>query len=178
MSTVLTGTPEELRRRFLDLKSGQDLANLLEVPLKQLIYPARVARPDSKYTEFSIAKRKGAARKISAPVSAVRILQRKLNQVLTTVYERPAGVNRFVSGRSILANARVHVGAKFVLTVDLKDFFPSIDFGRVRGLFMAKPYNLGADVSTPLAQLSCNKSLPQGAPSSPVISNMICARLI
>ena len=74
-------------------------------------------------------------------------------------------------------NARVHAGAKFVLNADLKDFFPTINFGRVRGLFMAKPYNLNATVATLLAQIACDGSLPQGAPTSPAISNMICAKM-
>jgi RNA-directed DNA polymerase len=62
--------------------------------------------------------------------------------------------------------------------VDLKDFFPSITFRRVRGLFEAKPYQLDHSVATVLARICCHKnSLPQGAPTSPIISNMICARM-
>ncbi len=65
-----------------------------------------------------------------------------------------------------------------MLNIDLADFFPSINFGRVRGLFIASPYNLPPDVATTLAQISChNDELPQGAPTSPIISNMICHRL-
>jgi len=65
-----------------------------------------------------------------------------------------------------------------VLNIDLSDFFPSINFGRVRGLFMHFPYNIPEGAATVLAQLCCHDNqLPQGAPTSPVVSNMICARL-
>ncbi len=65
-----------------------------------------------------------------------------------------------------------------MLNIDLKDFFPSINFGRVRGVFISKPYSLHADAATVLAQICCHDGeLPQGAPTSPIISNMICKRL-
>src|SRR5699024_2066569 len=72
----------------------------------------------------------------------------------------------------------IHVRSRFILNIDLKDFFPSINFGRVRGVFLAKPYNCTKEVATVLAQICCyNNQLPQGSPASPIVSNMICARL-
>ena len=77
-----------------------------------------------------------------------------------------------------MSNAKKHTAQKFVLNLDLLDFFPSINFGRVRGMFMATPYNLNEKVSTVLAQICCfNNELPQGAPTSPIVSNMICAKM-
>ena len=62
--------------------------------------------------------------------------------------------------------------------IDLENFFPSINFGRVRGLFMSEPFNVPQAGATILAQLCCHRGvLPQGAPTSPVISNIICSRL-
>jgi RNA-directed DNA polymerase len=177
MSTALREAPEDLRKRFLALKTPQGLADLLDVPLQQLMYHARVAPPSVKYTVFSVSKKSGGVRTISAPSSPIKTLQRKLNQVLQAVYERKPSVHGFAAERSVVTNARVHAGARFVLNADLKDFFPTINFGRVRGLFMAKPYNLDAAMATLLAQIACDGSLPQGAPSSPVISNMICAKM-
>jgi RNA-directed DNA polymerase len=76
---------------------------------------------------------------------------------------------------------------RFVLNIDLLDFFPSIHFGRVRGMFTARPYNCNPTVATVLAQICClpkeypagppYAQLPQGSPTSPIISNMICAKL-
>ena len=77
-----------------------------------------------------------------------------------------------------MQNAELHKAKRFVLNVDLEEFFPSINFGRVRGLFMAQPYNLAPGPATVLAQIIChNNQLPQGAPTSPILSNMICTKL-
>jgi len=132
----------------------------------------------TKYLEFKVPKKSGQMRKISAPSTALKIIQRKLSQVLYSVYDPKASVHGFIPSRSILTNAKPHLRKRFVLNIDLKDFFDSIHFGRVRGVFMAPPYNLPQDVSRVLAQICCfSRKLPQGAPTSPVVSNMICARL-
>ena len=65
-----------------------------------------------------------------------------------------------------------------MLRVDLEDFFPTIHFGRVRGVLEAPPFSLGARVSMLLAHLCCRSGvLPQGAPTSPVMSNLVCRKL-
>jgi hypothetical protein len=76
---------------------------------------------------------------------------------------------------SIITNAKVHVGKRYVFNTDLEDFFPSITFGRVRAFFIAdNNFRLDPAVATMIAQLSCYRNqLPQGAPCSPVISNFI-----
>lgn len=84
----------------------------------------------------------------------------------------------FTLDRSIVSNAKSHVGRRFVLNVDIRDFFPSINFGRVRGLFRSPALGAGEQAATVLAQICCHQqTLPAGAPTSPIISNMICARL-
>ena len=174
----LQSSPNLLKRRFAELKTGRDVANLLEVPysyLIQILYWGRWRHP---YRVFSIAKRSGGVREISAPPASLRILQAKLNSILQLVYVRKPAVHGFVSGKSILSNAQGHVGKRFVLNVDLADFFPSINFGRVRGVFMARPYSIPAPAATVLAHMCCHEQrLPQGAPSSPIVSNLVCAKL-
>ena len=84
----------------------------------------------------------------------------------------------FVFGRSIATNSKRHVRKKFVLNLDLEDFCPTINFGRVRGLFMSFPFHFNAEVATLLAQIcTFDNHLPQGAPTSPIISNFICSKL-
>jgi RNA-directed DNA polymerase len=177
-SLLLHKNCEELKNEFLSLETKKDVARLLDVSYDQLIYHLYKVPEDKKYKEFSILKKAGSPRIISAPISALKILQRKLSQVLYAVYEPKATVHGFLPGRSITTNAKQHVRKRYVLNIDLKDFFDSVHFGRVRGIFMAPPYNRPEEVSTMLAKICCHSGkLPQGAPSSPIISNMICARM-
>jgi S1-C subfamily serine protease len=97
---------------------------------------------------------------------------------LYAIYEQRKGVHGFAIGRGITTNAEAHVRQNHVLNIDLEDFFGSINFGRVRGIFLAEPFKLPTSVATLLAQICCHENkLPQGAPTSPIISNMICGRM-
>ena len=131
-----------------------------------------------RYREFTIPKKSGGERRILAPNPGLKLLQTKINGVLQEVYRpRPAAFG-FVRDRNIMMNAKHHIGNRWVFNVDLRDFFPSINFGRVRGLFINKPYELPTSVATIIAQICCHDNqLPQGAPTSPVLSNMICRRM-
>jgi RNA-directed DNA polymerase len=178
MSLVLTPTPEQLREQFVTLRTRADVARLLDVEENRLIYHLYISPPTERYAVFQVRKRSGDFREIAAPVTALKIIQRKLNQVLQVVYQVKPAVHGFVQGKSIVTNAAVHSGKRFVLNIDLMDFFPTIHFGRIRGMFMALPYNLNEEVAQVLAQICCfNSRLPQGAPTSPIISNMICAKM-
>jgi RNA-directed DNA polymerase len=169
---------DELKQEFLALEIPRDVAMLLDVSYDRLIYHIYGVSKERKYVEFSIRKRSGKLRTIAAPATALKILQRKLSQVIYSIYDPKAAVHGFTPSRSILTNAQQHLRKKFVLNIDLQDFFGSIHFGRVRGIFMAPPYNRPKEVATVLAQICCHSGkLPQGAPTSPVVSNMICARM-
>ncbi len=180
MSLRLSASGDELVKQFFSLRTRQDVAQLLDIDDSRLVYHLYIVPPSKRYTAFDIPKKPGGVRKISAPATALKIIQRKLNQVLQHVYEPKAPVHGFICGRSIVTNAKMHrkQKRKYVFNVDLKDFFPSINFGRVRGMFMAIPYELPPPVATVLAQICCfNNELPQGAPTSPIVSNMICAKM-
>lgn len=178
MEIELTKSLTQIRNDFLSLFSRKDIADLLEVEKYKLNYHLYVLSPFKKYSTFFVLKKGGGKREITAPKSPIKILQRKLNHALKLIYLPKNCIHGFVRDRNILSNARVHQKKRFVLNLDLKDFFPSIHFGRVRGLFMGIPYNFNQDVSTILAQICCHDGkLPQGAPTSPIISNMICAKL-
>lgn len=178
MDQILKASPDEVRKRFFLLETREDLADLLEVPYWILAYHLYRIAPTLQYKTFTIKKKSGGHREISAPTSSIKILQKKLVTVLYSVYRRKPCVNGFVSDRSILDNALAHRRRRWVLNVDLENFFPSIHFGRVQGLFMGRPYGRNREIATALAKLCCfEKRLPQGAPTSPIISNMICARM-
>lgn len=82
----------------------------------------------------------------------------------------------FVKERNIITNAKIHKNKKIVLNLDLKDFFDSFHFGRIKGFFEKnKDFKFSPELATLIAQLACyNGKLPQGAPSSPLITNLIC----
>lgn len=172
---TLTHTPEVLRERFRALVTARDVADLLEVRYDRLVWHLYGSDVSQRYVTFEVPKRAGGVREIRAPGSGLKALQRKLNQVLQAVYEPRDSVHGFVHGRSVRSNAGAHTRRRFVLNVDLEGFFPSVNFGRVRGLLMAPPYSRPAEVATVLAQIACHDNqLPQGAPTSPVLANMVC----
>lgn len=135
--------------------------------------------PTAKYREFTIRKRNGSERVISAPCAEIRsILRRILERVLNEVYQKKGCVHGFARNCSIQAGASPHQRSRFVLNLDLKDFFPSIHFGRVLGTLKNRPYNIPNDIAVIIAHACCwNGYLPQGAPTSPILSNMVCGRL-
>lgn len=174
----LSATDAEIVAKFHDLQSVSDVADLLELPERQLTYAIWRTPELRRYRTWSIRKRNGGVRTIDAPRKTHKILQTKLAYVLELVAQRRTAAHGFSPGKSIVTNAREHSRNRWVLNVDLEDFFPSIHFGRVRGMLMASPYNVGERAATAIAQLCCHaKRLPQGAPTSPVLSNMICTRL-
>ena len=133
---------------------------------------------DRRYEKMEIVKKSGKLRNIASPVRGLKYIQRNLSAALSYGYRQKGCVHGFVPQRSILTNARVHVNRRYVINLDLKDFFPSIHFGRVVGMFAGPPFGFNHEVAVTLAQICCfERVLPQGAPSSPVISNIVCRKL-
>jgi len=158
--------------------TAHDVARWLGVAHPALIYALYRAPDASRYAAFEIPKRSGGMRQIYAPIGLTREIQDKLATLFQDIYEAHPSAHGFIKTRSILTNARAHVGQRLVLNIDLEDFFPSINFGRVRGLLMAPPFSLGPGAAAVVAQACTYRNgLPQGAPTSPVLSNFIAASL-
>jgi RNA-directed DNA polymerase len=171
----LTSSDEVLRTQFLALKTPEELAQLLEVPDQTLRF---YLYKNKKYHQFAINKSSGKIRLISAPATRLKLIQRKLSQVLYAVYGSRSPVHGFARGRSVRSNAVRHLGCRWMLNFDIEDFFPSIHFGRVVGMFTHKPYGLPKKVAETLARICCHDGkLPAGAPTSPIIANMVCAKM-
>lgn len=153
------------------------LFQLLKVDQKKLLN-FLYNNKSSHYVSFSISKKNGTHRSIKAPKRVMKKLQRELLVHLEKFYSPKSSSHGFVAGRSIKTNALVHSRKRYVFNIDLKDFFESVHFGRVRNLFMAQPFNAPHNVATVMAHICCSDGrLAQGAPTSPLISNMICRKL-
>ncbi|WP_223619991.1 reverse transcriptase domain-containing protein [Lysobacter sp. ESA13C] len=163
---------------FLNLKTRADLAGWLGLTDRKLCYLLYALDASKKYTSFQIAKKKGGVRTIDAPHPALKYIQRKLMHVLVELAP-PTGIAKgYVAGVSTIDHAWLHRRQRHIILADLDSFFPSITFQRVRGALLAKPLSLTAKVATCIAQLCCKDgALPQGAPTSPVFSNLICRSL-
>ena len=169
---------------YTKIKNRSDLADFLRIPLNKFTHLLYVKKPDNCYSTFEIPKKNGDMRKISAPNDDLSSIQRNLSVELSKrqkeIWEgkniHPNISHAFEKDKGIISNARVHRNKRFVLNLDLENFFGSIHFGRVRGFFMKnRDYKVPTEVATIIAQLCCFQgSLPQGAPSSPIITNLVC----
>lgn len=160
------------------LQTANDVAAWLGVQSHQLIWTLYRAPEEARYRAFEIPKRTGGMRPIHAPLSPLRDWQHQIAADLTELYRAHPNAHGFLHARSIGTNAMAHINRRWVLNVDLADFFPSINFGRVRGLLMRPPFDMAPAAATVVAQIVTHQNgLPQGAPTSPVLSNLIAATL-
>ena len=167
----------EFRAAYREISSLTDLAEFWRIPHSQLSYYAYHIDKRLAYTTFSIPRRYGRQRNIEAAMRTLKYIQRVLHESLTRVYGPHPAVHGFVPHRSVATNARAHVGQRYVLNVDLADYFPSITRKRIFGRLTSEPYAFQTPVASAIASLSTNffAQLPQGSPSSPVIANLITA---
>ncbi|ASZ12330.1 retron St85 family RNA-directed DNA polymerase [Chitinophaga pendula] len=176
--------------------NGEALATAMGVSLGTLRFLAfnRNVGYISHYKRFKLPKKSGGHRTISAPMPQLKAAQHWiLEHILYKVPHSPAA-HGFVPERSIVTNAAPHVGQDIVINIDLKDFFPSIAYKRVKGLFCKLGYSeqvatiLGLLCTEPeVDEVSLDnrtyyvaktaRHLPQGAPTSPAITNLICFKL-
>lgn len=165
------------------------IAHLIGFKPKNLAYILYGIPDQQKYTEFEIPKKSGGKRSIRSPIPKLKNVQSRLAEHLSLCLaeiDDIEGVQRkctlshgFRPELSISTNASQHIRRRWVFNVDLENFFPSINFGRVRGYFIKnKHFALDEASATILAQICCWKNeLPQGAPTSPVISNLLASNL-
>ncbi len=165
-----------------ELNNLSDLAFYLNVDRSLLQRVLFKIPDDDLYTEFTINKKDNSTRIIHSPCKDLKIVQKSLLDRLTDDLKesRKAGISHaFTSERNICTNAKWHRNKRLVISFDIKDFFPSINFGRVLG-FLEKDhcFQLKKPLSVQVANLLCYRNvLPQGAPTSPLISNLICGVL-
>ena len=193
---------KEIKTRFANINCKQDVIDLINhvnfllygeeyklITEKGFNYYANPKLSKKRYTSFSIKKKSGGERNIHAPVNGLKHILRPLNIILNCVAKPHFKATGFVPGKSIVDNAKQHVGKNYVYNIDLKDFFHSFDRSWVKYGFMIKPFNLGKEkeeLAFLLASLCTHPFeidgeiktvLPQGAPTSPSITNILCVKL-
>ena len=145
-----------------------------------------------RYKQFKIKKKSSGFRQITAPRNrSFMLMLSYVNTILKALYTPSDYAMGFTERRSVVDNAKKHLGMNYVLNLDLKDFFPSIVQPRVWKRLQLKPFNFPVPVASAIAGLCSMKEiredadgkktehfvLPQGAPTSPIITNMICDKL-
>ena len=193
---------KEIKTRFTNINCKQDVIDLINhvnfllygkeyklITEKGFNYYANPKLSKKRYSSFSIKKKSGGERNIHAPVNGLKHILRPLNIIINCVSEPHFKATGFVPGKSIVDNAKQHVGKNYVYNIDLKDFFHSFDRSWVKYGFMIKPFNLGKEkeeLAFLLASLCTHPFeidgeiktvLPQGAPTSPSITNILCVKL-
>jgi RNA-directed DNA polymerase len=176
---------EQDQQNLFSILSSQSSPRKKKITSKQLSYFSAAFTTDEKrrkrYTRFFIKKKSGKSREILAPIPKLKLIQRCINVMLYSVYIPQESAYGFVPGKSIFDNAKVHAGSAFVYNIDVQDFFPSIYFKRVKKVLELPPFNLTGErepIAFMIANLcSENGVLPQGAPTSPFLTNIICQRL-
>lgn len=186
-------TKEDLLRLLNQIKQDE----MTECGMSDKFYPFTIkhlnyyCNPNNsfhRYKQFKIKKKSGDFRLITAPRNqSFMLILRYVNEIFKAVYTPSDYAMGFTEGRSVVTNANMHKGHNYILNIDLKDFFPSIHQARVWKRLQLKPLFFKQPIANILAGLCSMKEkaedgsiryvLPQGAPTSPVITNMICDNL-
>lgn len=196
LSDTETNTDRLIAYGLPVLKTAQEVAHAMGITVPELRF-LTFHRPVSRvchYQRFYVPKRTGGLRLISAPMPRLKRAQHWILDHVLALLPVHESAHGFIRGRSIVTNAGPHVAQSIVINLDLKDFFPSIRYPRVRGLFQSFGYS--PQVATLFALLCTElptdkveidglhfyvqngvRHLPQGAPSSPMLTNLLCRRL-
>lgn len=159
--------------------------------LRQINYYCNPKNTEGRFVTFSILKKSGGIRNIAAPSNGLKMIQTYLNVILASLYTPSSHVMGFVKGRSVVTNASRHLNQNYVFNIDLKDFFSGIPQARVWKRLQLPPFSFPQEIANVIAGLCCIQMtfqdeqgqvqtkyvLPQGAPTSPIITNMICDTL-
>ena len=179
-----------------EFESPIALAEAMGVTLEELRFLAfnRKVSKTTHYQQFLVEKKSGGVRKISSPMPRLKKVQHWILKEILEKIPLHDAAHGFIKQRSIATNAQTHINKSIVINVDLQDFFPSIHYRRVKGVFVHLGYS--EQLATILALLiteadtdqveyddtvfyvqTGERYLPQGAPTSPAMSNRLCLQM-
>ena len=189
---------EKLKENNLPIiETDKDLADILQVDyktLRYLTYHRDVVTFDNYY-RFDIPKKSGGTRHIAAPKTQLKTAQRNILEKILEKIEVSDIAHGFIKSKSVITGAKTHkTSPDLLINIDLENFFPTITFERVRGLYKYLGYS--GYISSLLAMIctycermpieikgetkyvkTSERILPQGSPASPMITNIICKRM-
>lgn len=200
----MTYEENALREKAFDVETKEDLLSLLNEIKEELTHKAypftmqtmlRYSRPGMyswRYKSVYVPKKMGGYRNVYAPRGVLKWLQVCVNELLKGMYEPSDYAMGFVEGRSIVDNAKAHLHQNYVFNIDLKDFFSTITYSQVKNCLQQMPFGFNEEIAGLIAGLSTISDdftglkarerkaryfLPQGAPTSPLLSNAVCVAL-
>jgi RNA-directed DNA polymerase len=178
------------------ITSAEELSKAMNISVGQLKFLSynRTISKNTQYKRFYIPKKAGGKRLISTPMPKLKEAQYWILENILNKVSLNDSAHGFVKQRSIVSNALPHVKSEVLINIDLKDFFPSIKYERVKGLF--RSFGFSEQIATILGLIctepECDeieldgqtyyasgieRFLPQGAPTSPAVTNIICKKL-
>ena len=193
----LLGLLNHIKRAELEEIGLQD--SFRPFTMKQLNFYCNPNHTFHRYRQFKIKKKSGKEpRQITAPRSqSYMMILQAVNELLKSMYIPSDNAMGFTEGRSVVTNANVHKGQNYILNLDLKDFFPSVEQWRVWKRLQLPPFKFEKQIASLIAGFCSMRIkrvlpdktktdskdqeflyvLPQGAPTSPILTNMICDTL-
>lgn len=194
ISRFTEGNLKELRKRGLpECNIDEEIALAMGISVEKLHFLVgyRDLSSNSLYSRFQILKKTGEVRTIFAPMPDLKTAQKWILKYILEKIEVHDAAHGFCRDRSIVTNARLHVGKYVIVKIDLQNFFQSILYKHVKELFYSFGYSETAatifSLICTITEININakinrndiekRHLPQGSPTSPAISNLVCDRL-
>ncbi|MHB8270591.1 reverse transcriptase domain-containing protein [Bradyrhizobium sp.] len=129
-----------------------------------------------RYKRVNVPKRRGGTRLLMVPERRLKFLQRKTHQLLLELYRPRSPVHGFVKLKGAISNANEHQKRPYLVNIDIRNFFGVISRRRVRGMLVSM--GLPDDTADAVCSICVTANqLPQGAPTSPILSNLVAYRL-
>lgn len=184
-----------IKNSFENLQSLDDLVSIINYTLTEVFSFVGITKENilfntnpsnQRYRSFTIKKKTGGERVINAPKLLLVRTQKALSAIFTICMKIHPKAMGFTEGKSVVNNARLHIGKNYVYNIDLKDFFHSFKKWQVKRIFTQTSFQLPEEIANYLASLCVHtididgkkqQVLPQGAPTSPILTNILCRKM-